>query len=357
MEGRMKKRVYVAGPMSGYKNWNFEAFDAAAADLRQRGYEVINPVDLDRDVGFDPATSSPEDFDLPAAIRRDVEALVTCQAIVMLPGHENSKGATAERHVAQWVGIDVLVYPSLVKYGAGFEVPGQIPDELWNDDGTLRVEELEFYPDDGKPSGMRPIPEEKRRELLESFGVEDTGPSPRAVKNVAYVPADFADDDGVKEWLGRSGVNPENIKVMHVRESLGDKIVEFTEALKNHHTTVQAIPSELANSETQKTIETDEDDILSIAYRITRGDRQSSYGPPDQDFRRTAEMWTALFKDNLKDGKVFEPFHVAQFMILIKMSRQLHQRKADNWVDVAGYARCGWICDTSAAKSAAESVS
>ena len=68
-------------------------------------------------------------------------------------------------------------------------------------------------------------------------------------------------------------------------------------------------------------------------------------------------MWTALFKENLKDGKVFEPFHVAQFMILIKMSRQLHQRKADNWVDVAGYARCGWICDKSAAKSAAESVS
>lgn len=117
MEGRRKKRVYVAGPMSGYENWNYQAFDAASADLRQRGYEVINPVDLDRDVGFDPATSSPEDFDLPAAIRRDIEAILSCQAIVMLPGHENSKGATAERHVAQWVGIDVLVYPSLAKYG------------------------------------------------------------------------------------------------------------------------------------------------------------------------------------------------------------------------------------------------
>lgn len=338
MEGMGKRRVYVAGPMSGYKNWNFEAFDAAAADLRSRGYEVINPVDLDRDVGFDPATSSPEDFDLPAAIKRDIEALITCHAIVMLPGHENSKGATAERHVAQWGGLDVLVYPSLVKYG----------------DQPLPAEGVEFYLDDGKPSGMRPIPEEKRRELLESFGVEDTGPSHRAVKDVAYVPADFADDNGVKEWLGRNGVKPEDIRVVHDRESLGDKIVEFAEILKDHQTTVQ--PLHLPQPQSPIETQSDDEDILAIAYRITRGDRQSSYGPPNQDFRRTAEMWTALFKDNLKDGKVFEPFHVAQFMILIKMSRQLHQRKADNWIDVAGYARCGWICDT-AAKKAANSAS
>lgn len=395
MEGRKKKRVYVAGPMSGYENWNYQAFDAAAADLRSRGYEAINPVDLDREVGFDPATSSPEDFDLPAAIRRDIEAILSCQAIVMLPGHENSKGATAERHVAHWGGLDVLVYPSLVKYGDEPLLADQIPDDLWNDDGTLRVEDLELLTvdkkshDNSSPTGMQ-------RELLECFGVEDTGPSPQAVKNVAYVPADFADDEGVKEWLGRNGVKPEDIRVVHDRESLGDKIVKFATILKDNQTIVQPVPGErlrqleeknqraadwLSSDEGQKacrawseyqatiqpiageqvwddakkTVETDEEDILSIAYRITRGDRQSSYGPPDQDFRRTAEMWTALFKDNLKDGKVFEPFHVAQFMILVKMSRQLHQRKADNWIDVAGYARCGWICDQSAAKSNAAS--
>lgn len=95
-------------------------------------------------------------------------------------------------------------------------------------------------------------------------------------------------------------------------------------------------------------------DILLEAYEVTRGDRQSSYGPPDQDFRRTAGMWSALFKDMLKDGVEFEPFHVAQAMILLKMSRQLHQRKKDNWTDAAGYARCGWICDEAAKKQAAE---
>jgi hypothetical protein len=61
-------------------------------------------------------------------------------------------------------------------------------------------------------------------------------------------------------------------------------------------------------------------------------------------------MWTGLFRDMLKDGEAFKPFHVAQAMILLKMSRQLHNRKADNWTDTAGYARCGWICDKAEAE-------
>jgi len=87
------------------------------------------------------------------------------------------------------------------------------------------------------------------------------------------------------------------------------------------------------------------EDILEEALRITGGDRQNQYGPADQDFRRTAEMWSGLFRDMLKEGVSFEPYHIAQAMILLKMSRQLHQRKRDNWVDTAGYARCGQKCD------------
>lgn len=81
------------------------------------------------------------------------------------------------------------------------------------------------------------------------------------------------------------------------------------------------------------------EDVLVEALRLTSGDRQATYGPPNQDFARTAAMWTALF------GKEFEPKDVALAMILLKASRQMHQRKRDNWVDMAGYARCGAICD------------
>ena len=89
----------------------------------------------------------------------------------------------------------------------------------------------------------------------------------------------------------------------------------------------------------------DDEDILAEASRITRGSRQSQYGPPDQDFRRTAGMWSALFGAKLKDGVTFEPRDVALAMILLKTSRETHQRKRDNWVDIAGYASCGSRCN------------
>ena len=79
-------------------------------------------------------------------------------------------------------------------------------------------------------------------------------------------------------------------------------------------------------------------DVLLEAYQITSGDRQSSYGPPDQDFARTAKMWSAL------KGVEFTAAEVAMFMICLKLSRETHQKKRDNRVDIAGYARCLQIC-------------
>lgn len=78
--------------------------------------------------------------------------------------------------------------------------------------------------------------------------------------------------------------------------------------------------------------------VLEEAIRITSGDRQASYGPPDQDFARTAAMWSAI------KGVEFTPREVAMFMICLKLSRETHQQKRDNWVDIAGYAKCGSLC-------------
>ena len=91
-------------------------------------------------------------------------------------------------------------------------------------------------------------------------------------------------------------------------------------------------------------------DVLDEAAEITRGDRQASYGPPDQDFARTAALWNVLFTpfcDVAADGSAFlnmPPRAVAMAMIALKLSREVHQKKRDNPVDIAGYARCMDMC-------------
>lgn len=83
-------RVYIAGPMTGLPELNFPAFHRAAANLRASGYDVVNPAEINSD----PAKG------WHACMRSDIAALVTCEAIALLPGFEKSKGAKLERHIA-----------------------------------------------------------------------------------------------------------------------------------------------------------------------------------------------------------------------------------------------------------------
>ena len=108
MSTERKPRIYIAGPMQGKPLYNFPLFDEAAASLERDGFEPVNPAELDRQAGFDPANGdvvTPE-F-LEQARKRDLEALLTCDGILMLPGWEKSKGAKAEYAVALWAGLEV----------------------------------------------------------------------------------------------------------------------------------------------------------------------------------------------------------------------------------------------------------
>ena len=108
-----RKRVYIAGKMTGIPFFNFKTFDLAKAAIEQRGHIAISPADLDRDSGFDalllPETHNwnitPADFDMRDARRRDIEAIESCDAILLLDGWEESKGARAEKAYADWCGI------------------------------------------------------------------------------------------------------------------------------------------------------------------------------------------------------------------------------------------------------------
>jgi hypothetical protein len=77
--------------------------------------------------------------------------------------------------------------------------------------------------------------------------------------------------------------------------------------------------------------------ILKEAERLITGDRNNQYGPPTQDFKRTAEMWQAYL------GIPVRAHDVAALMCLLKLSRIAWQpEKEDSWIDIAGYAACGY---------------
>lgn len=85
--------------------------------------------------------------------------------------------------------------------------------------------------------------------------------------------------------------------------------------------------------------------VLDEAKTLVTGDRNAAYGPPTQDFGRTADMMTALFSSKLKEGERFKPSDVAWIITLVKASRARHSPKRDNYVDAAGYMACGWECE------------
>ncbi len=81
--------------------------------------------------------------------------------------------------------------------------------------------------------------------------------------------------------------------------------------------------------------------LLEDADMLVNGDRNNDYGPPTQDFSRTAALWSIYL-----DGKrMLDAHDVAVMMILLKVSRlSWSPNNRDSWVDIAGYAACGFEC-------------
>lgn len=112
-------KIYIAGPMRGYAEFNFAAFDKAAAHFRSIGHEVFSPADNDRKnhgADFAKGTSGAHNdlqgtgFDLRVALKQDLAWICgEADAIAMLPGWEKSLGATAEHATAEALGLQVLI--------------------------------------------------------------------------------------------------------------------------------------------------------------------------------------------------------------------------------------------------------
>lgn len=114
---------YIAGPMSNIPQFNFPAFMEAAKTLRQKGYKVINPAELDNLVDFAAAMASPDGAELVYAdgsinsktwgdfLSRDVKLIADeCGAMVLLDGWGDSSGARLEAMVAITCDMPLFTY-------------------------------------------------------------------------------------------------------------------------------------------------------------------------------------------------------------------------------------------------------
>ena len=89
--------LYLSGGMTGLPDMNKPAFYKAAKWLREQGYRVVNPPELDKD---EPQRS------WETCLRRDITHLMKCTKIATLPRWKKSKGASLEVFIGK-----ALKYP------------------------------------------------------------------------------------------------------------------------------------------------------------------------------------------------------------------------------------------------------
>lgn len=92
-EQKRKPVVFIAGPMTGYHNFNRSEFNTEAGLLEERGFTVLNPAIL------------------PDGLRHDqylhitLSMLEQADAVFLLNGWEKSRGATREFDRACELGL------------------------------------------------------------------------------------------------------------------------------------------------------------------------------------------------------------------------------------------------------------
>jgi hypothetical protein len=114
--------LYVAGPMTGRPKFNYPTFTLAALALRNVGFTVTSPHELDEDLlpefdPTDPSTLKPGDYE--RVLEEDLSLISSgeIEGIATLPGWERSGGARREVAQGRFVGIPILPVPTWWLHG------------------------------------------------------------------------------------------------------------------------------------------------------------------------------------------------------------------------------------------------
>ena len=96
-------KYYLCGPIdsAGDKEVNLNVFREAAKYLRGEGYQIVSPIE---EIVEDPSKNYLD------YIREDLKHLLGCEAIILLPGWPQSKGAKGELTFAMYLNLPVYYY-------------------------------------------------------------------------------------------------------------------------------------------------------------------------------------------------------------------------------------------------------
>jgi hypothetical protein len=99
-------KVYISGPMTGIPNLNFPQFEAAENVVKCALLECFNPIHIPA-----PLTALKGDALWRYYMHHCVRAIPDCDAMLMLPNWQNSKGAVWEHRIAEMLGLTILYSP------------------------------------------------------------------------------------------------------------------------------------------------------------------------------------------------------------------------------------------------------
>jgi hypothetical protein len=269
--------------MTGYQNYNYEAFNSAAELLRDARHSVINPAE-----NFDGDTTRPrwtyidKSVDQIQGLAKYMYSSGTDCLVSVLDGWYDSAGACLEVALAHELGLPVYELNCVF-------------DPHWETDCRLIPGKNEAHPEVSTTDALR---EAALREAMERL-------KRRKVFNDD--PIDTLQETRIAEGFADAGtIKP-----------------------------AESFPPDSVRAAT-----------LDEAKRLICGDRNNQYGPPGKDFNRAAQALTSLgFGKEGRDGsgcEVLDDHDVAVIMIVLKLSRLMWSSgKRDSWIDVAGYAACG----------------
>jgi hypothetical protein len=324
----VKTTAYIAGKMSGIKDFNYPLFHEAAANVRacHPDWKVINPAE-----NFDGDQCLPrEDY-----FRRAYKQVAKSDLIILLKGWEKSPGAISEVWVAYNLGLDFMVYEPMEAGFLAELVPAQVVDGLMPTSTPVYVapEKVEDFLDslsEGElPWGTEDKPSSSEDEWMKAL--REAAEHQCIGKPPCHEPV-----VGPWEWGGIVGKDEP------------EAIIDTIRTMDSEHD----VPGV-----SQRARITDE------AWGLVMGERGAAYGHPSSDFRAMGRISAAIIERWLESkgltiqqrfdnglGNVpawetvpfpdIEPRIVALIQQAVKLSRESAKPKRDNRLDGIGY----WLC-------------